>query len=127
MKWTAVSHEEREGLRCYEEGCYFEAHEHWETVWLRLREPEKSFLQALIKLTAAMHHLRRGNRIGALSHLRKVLKRLDESPAEFYGVKVDALRGEVAGCIAEIERGTPEADVCAPRIQTLSAQAREQG
>jgi hypothetical protein len=29
------------GLRCFHSGAFFEAHEHWELVWLKAREPEK--------------------------------------------------------------------------------------
>ena len=51
-----------EGLQCYESGEFFLAHEHWEGVWLNCEEPEKTFLQALIQITAAFHHLQRKNR-----------------------------------------------------------------
>jgi uncharacterized protein len=46
-----------EGLRCYRAEEFFLAHEHWEGVWLKAQEPEKTFLQALIQTTAAFHHL----------------------------------------------------------------------
>ncbi|MGA8041663.1 MAG: DUF309 domain-containing protein, partial [Terracidiphilus sp.] len=39
-----------EGLACYHLGEFFLAHEHWEAVWLTLRQPEKNFLQALIQV-----------------------------------------------------------------------------
>lgn len=123
--WELLCNHGAEGLRCYESGRYFEAHEYWESLWLEKRDPVKSFLQSLIKIAAAMHHLRRSNRVGALSHLRKVQTRLAETPAEFYGVKVDALRSDIARCIAEIERGTAEADVQAPRICSVGASTRE--
>ena len=41
-----------EGLACYRRGEFFVTHEHWESVWLTLEEPEKSFLQALIQMAA---------------------------------------------------------------------------
>ena len=59
-----------EGLRCYRNSEIFLAHEHWEGVWLNLREPEKSFLQALIQTAAAFHHLNAGNAVGSASLLR---------------------------------------------------------
>jgi hypothetical protein len=34
-----------EGLTCYRRAEFFLAHEHWESVWLTLEEPEKSSLQ----------------------------------------------------------------------------------
>ena len=44
-----------EGLRCFHSGAFFEAHEHWESVWLASQEPEKTFLQGLIQVAAAFH------------------------------------------------------------------------
>jgi uncharacterized protein len=81
-----------QGLHCYRTQQFFEAHEHWEAVWLTLREPEKSFLQSLVQISAAFHHLRRGNRIGAISLLTRCLRRLDRSPASFCGVDVGKIR-----------------------------------
>ncbi|MFZ0395685.1 MAG: DUF309 domain-containing protein [Terracidiphilus sp.] len=80
-----------EGLRCYRAEQFFEAHEHWESVWLLCAEPEKTFLQALIQVTAAFHHLRRGNRTGAVSLLNAALLRLEFYPAEFAGLSVESL------------------------------------
>ncbi len=84
-----------EGLRCYRAEQFFEAHEHWESVWLGCSEPEKAFLQALIQVTAAFHHLRRGNRAGAASLLKAALRRLEFYPTEFAGLSVDSLRGSL--------------------------------
>jgi hypothetical protein len=37
-------------------------HEHWESVWLATKGPEKAFLQASIQLVAALHHIQRVTR-----------------------------------------------------------------
>lgn len=84
-----------EGLRCYRAGKFFEAHEHWELVWLTLVEPEKSFLQALVQISAAFHHRSRGNRIGAISLLTRSLGRLGSSPSSFCSIDVESLREHV--------------------------------
>jgi hypothetical protein len=84
-----------EGLRCYRGGQFFEAHEHWETVWLALSEPERSFLQSLIQITAAFHHLRRCNRTGAISLLGRALCRLDSCPTPYCCLDVEFLRQQV--------------------------------
>jgi len=99
-----------EGLACYRRQEFFEAHEHWELAWLRLDEPEKSFLQAIIQNTAAFHHWQRGEAEGTLSLLRRVRKRLAPLPAGFGGVAVERLRAEVDGWLRGIESGElPEA------------------
>lgn len=91
--WTSGSL--ADGLHCYHNQEFFAAHEHWEAEWLRRMEPEKKFLQALIQVTAAFHHLQRRNFEGAASLLRAALGRLETYPAEFQGVAVEELRRSI--------------------------------
>lgn len=92
-----------EGLACYRARRFFDAHEYWESVWLTLEEPEKSFLQGLIQVTAAFHHLHAGNRTGAASLLRRALKRLEPCQAVFGGIDVAPLRDEISAWLYAIE------------------------
>ncbi len=101
LDWTQG--ELLEGLRCYREGKYFEAHEQWELVWLQAIEPEKTFLQALILLAGSFHHFRRANKNGALSMLRKSLLRLDKYPETFGGIAVEHLRADLRGWLVALE------------------------
>lgn len=93
------------GLACYRNAQFFEAHEHWESVWLRLDEPEKSFLQALIQTTAAFHHFQRGNSNGTVSLLLRALRRLEVCQPEFGGIAVEPLREEVRAWLGALEDG----------------------
>jgi predicted metal-dependent hydrolase len=96
-----------EGLACYRRREFFEAHEHWESVWLCLEEPEKSFVQAVIQMTAAFHHLQKGNFVGAASLLRRTARRLETCPASFGGIAVVPLFSEIRRWIQALERGKP--------------------
>ena len=79
-------------------------------VWLRLDEPEKSFLQAIIQLTAAFHHWQRGEVAGTLSLLCRAQRRLAACPDAFGGLAVAPLRAEVEAWLRGIESGNaPEA------------------
>jgi predicted metal-dependent hydrolase len=84
-----------DGLRCYRNEEFFLAHEHWEGIWLQCEEPEKTFLQALIQVTAAFHHLQRNNTIGSASLLRAALRRLDPFPGAYGGIAVELLRENI--------------------------------
>ena len=75
-----------EGLHCFHSGAFFEAHEHWESVWQAAQEPEKTLLQRLIQVAAAFYHFQRGNCAGTISLLRSALRRLDRYPEAFAGV-----------------------------------------
>lgn len=92
-----------DGLACYRRENFFDAHEHWEGVWLQCAEPEKTFLQSLIQVSVAFHHLHRGNRAGAISLLTRALRRLERYPDQFGGVAVEPLRRNIGLWIAALE------------------------
>lgn len=101
LDWTTPAL--AQGLSCYRHAQYFEAHEHWESVWLQAAEPEKTFLQGLIQLAGAFHHFRRGNRNGARSMAQKALARLDRYPDVFGGILVAHLRASVRAWLVALE------------------------
>jgi uncharacterized protein len=101
LDWS--SGELANGLACYRNQQFFEAHEHWEDKWNRLVDPERLFLQALIQVTVAMHHYQHGNRAGALSLLQRALRKLERYPEVFGGIDVAALREDVAVWLLALE------------------------
>lgn len=105
-----------EGMRCYRNSEFFVAHEHWESVWLELNEPEKSFLQALIQTTAAFHHLQSGNPRGTVSLLRRALLRLESYPASFAGVDLIQLRNEAGAWLLALVNDTSSRPSTFPQI-----------
>ncbi len=106
-----------EGLRCYRSREFFAAHEHWESVWLATKGPEKAFLQALIQLAAALHHIQRGNPRGAASLLRSALQRLEPHPLLFGGIAVSSLREEIREWLQELETGAARPELAVPQIR----------
>ena len=105
------------GLQCYKSGEFFLAHEHWEGVWLKCDEPEKTFLQALIQITAAFHHLQRKNFVGAASLLRAALRRLEGFPAAYGGIEVEDLRASVRAWLLALDRENPTLRPPIPQIR----------
>ena len=84
-----------EGLQCYRAEEFFLAHEHWEIVWLASKEPEKSFLQGLIQMAAAFHHLQRNNPQGTRLLLQRARARLERYPEYFGGINISSLLKEI--------------------------------
>jgi hypothetical protein len=116
LDWTQG--ELREGRRCYDSGAFFEAHEHWEAVWLTASEPSKTFLQGLIQIAAAFHHYQRGNYAGTASLLRSALLRLDGHPGEFAGIEVAPLCSAVRSWLHLLGTDTPPSSFPpVPRIE----------
>jgi predicted metal-dependent hydrolase len=119
LDWTSGSL--AEGLACYNRADFFEAHEHWELVWLTLPEPEKSFLQALIQMTAAFHHLQSGNRIGTVSLLKRTSRRLAACTKTFGGIVVAPLRREITAWLTALEAGASHLPEAPPRLRLAPA------
>jgi|HubBroStandDraft_6_1064221.scaffolds.fasta_scaffold374399_2 predicted metal-dependent hydrolase len=106
-----------EGLRLYDAGEFFTAHEAWESVWLGSPEPEKTFLQGLIQVTAAFHHLKRDNPLGTMLLLQAALRRLDRYPESFGGISVELLRHDIRERLRTLEAGAPRSQLASPRIR----------
>src|SRR5579864_9053080 len=65
QKTRMDSHEKdrlyRKGLAAFNSCHFYDAHEHWEEIWLVTPRPDKMFLQGLIQVAAAFHHHSRAN------------------------------------------------------------------
>ena len=109
-----------EGLRCFHFGAFFEAHEHWESVWLAAQEPEKTFLQGLIQVAAAFYHLQRGNCAGTISLLRSALRRLDRYAEVFAGIVVTPLRLAIHSWLEALEAGPEFSRPPFPQLQLVA-------
>ena len=105
-----------EGLRLYQEGQFFAAHEAWESVWLESQEPEKKFLQGLIQVTAAFHHLQRNNLLGAALLLKAARARLERYPVHFGGISVDVLCDDIGEWLQTLDEGAPSLQLSTARI-----------
>jgi hypothetical protein len=51
----------REGIRLFNAGDYWHAHEQWETCWLASGEPDATFFKGIIQAAAALVHWQKGN------------------------------------------------------------------
>jgi predicted metal-dependent hydrolase len=105
-----------EGLRRYHAEEFFRAHEAWESVWLKSQEPDKMFLQALIQVTAAFHHLQRNNPRGTAQLLQAALGRLERYPACFGGISVTLLCHDIREWLQALETGAPAPQLTSARI-----------
>jgi len=116
-----------EGLRRYHAGEFFAAHEAWEILWLGAQEPEKMFLQGLIQVTAAFHHLQRNNPLGTARLLQAALGRLEHYPAHFGSISVALLRRDIRAWLTAIEAGAPAPPFGSPRIRADQSGADQSG
>jgi predicted metal-dependent hydrolase len=95
----------RHGVTLFNEERFWEAHESWEGVWLENRGEERRFLQGLIQLAAAYHHVQRGTNRGAIRLFAAALEKLETYPRDYLRVDrrnaVDTARSHRAQLLQE--------------------------
>jgi predicted metal-dependent hydrolase len=106
----------QKGLQAFNSRHFYDAHEHWEEVWLKTPNPEKMFLQGLIQVAAAFHHYSRSNLQGTRNLLLAGLLKLDRFPGIHGGLEIEALRGAVREWLAALNTGEIPASEKLPRI-----------
>lgn len=98
-----------DGVRLFNDGRYFEAHEAWEVPWLRASGDERIFLQGLIQLAAAYLQLERGNARGASRLFDASIQKLRSVPRNAARVDLPPLLEHAAAGlgVAKQLHGTP--------------------
>jgi predicted metal-dependent hydrolase len=106
----------RQGLDAFNSARFYDAHEHWEEVWLKTPNPEKMFLQGLIQVAAAFHHHSRANLLGTRNLLREGLQKLDRFPEIYGDLEIEMLRVTVREWLADFDAGEIPKGRKIPRI-----------
>ena len=108
------------GVAAYEAGDFFEAHELLEPAWMGTADlGERSFLQGLIKLSAAYVHGVRGNPAGIAQNLTGARDRLAEAidAGTFTeGIDLPALVADIDARLTELAAGPDAARLDPPRL-----------
>jgi predicted metal-dependent hydrolase len=87
------------GRDAFERGEYHRAHELWEDAWHRLRGPERLWVQGLIQLAAALHHLDNDRPRPAARLADKAAAKLADAPESLGRFALGAIRREAARLI----------------------------
>ena len=85
-----------EGIRLYNEGHHWHAHEAWEPLWMGLEGDDKLFLQGLIMSAAMLHQHGRRVANGVRNHWANVEVRLPPHRPQKWGVDVEGLLRQLA-------------------------------
>jgi predicted metal-dependent hydrolase len=106
----------QKGLEAFNSAHFYDAHEHWEEVWLETPNPDKKFLQGLIQVAAAFHHYSRANLLGTRNLLQEGLLKLDSFPEVHGGLEIEELREAVREWLDALDGGEIPANRKPPRI-----------
>lgn len=93
-----------EGVRLFNAGYFFEAHDALEEVWVERTGREKTFYQGLIQVAAGFYKVGMRNQGGAASLLQKGLAKLRAARDLDTPLDLERLIGETEAALAHIER-----------------------
>ncbi len=98
------------GFDLYNFGYLFEAHEAWESVWMKQNKskPSKEFVQMLIHLAIAAYKWRIGNLVGVKGQSLKAFKKLEKiklqlpNKERLFGLSFDGLGDLIKICYSSL-------------------------
>lgn len=92
------------GIREFNAGRFFEAHDILEDLWRGYRESDRLFLQALIQTAVGFYHLENGNLKGARSQFSKACTKFEPFLPSHWGLSTDLLYGSLKEHLEMLER-----------------------
>lgn len=95
------------GIKLFNSGQYFDAHESWEELWRETKPPSRQlFYQSLIHAAVGFYHLENENISGGLAQLRKALKKIS-SVKSFDGIDSDFLIKQLSDALTYKQLNKP--------------------
>lgn len=98
----------REGLRLFNAGEYFEAHEALEDAWNAEQGDAQNLYRGVLQTAVVYLHIRRGNYNGAVKVYERSKKWLKGLPEVCKGIQVGRLRTEAEAVMQEVRRLGPQ-------------------
>lgn len=118
-----------EGIRLFNAGKYFEAHEAWEEIWMRSSGEARLFFQMLIQSAVCFHHYEGGNARGATGLYERVLEKLSRLPDVYMSLDVRRFASQFkdffAAALGEGDALERDERVERPAIQLLADDSDE--
>src|SRR3954464_11374530 len=107
-----------EGIRLFNAGEFWHAHEQWEACWMIAREPDKTFYQGIIQVAAALVHWQRGNARGLRRNWEKGRPKLVALPPVLHGLDLRALIVAMDRFVQTSGAAPPQLDYADPTTLT---------
>lgn len=93
-----------DGLRLFEAGAYFEAHEALEDAWKEESGNVRNLYRGILQVAVVYLHIRRGNYQGAVKVYARSQKWLRDWSAVCRGISVEQLRRDAEAVMQEVAR-----------------------
>jgi predicted metal-dependent hydrolase len=104
-----------EGIRLFNAGEFWHAHEQWEICWLAASDRESLFYKGIIQAAAALVHWKKGNLRGLRRNWEKSRPKLVALPPEVAGIDLHALIGDMDRFVLANGESTPIPQIQRPK------------
>lgn len=106
----------RRGIACFNREEFFECHEILEEAWREASFCHKKFLQGLIQIAVAFHHLRKNNIAGTKRLLSEGLAKLIPFAPRYEGVNISAFAELLEAVKIAVNSDNGAQDMSLPKI-----------
>jgi uncharacterized protein len=103
-----------QGVALFNSAHFWHAHEAWEQIWLSAEGDVRQYVQGLIQLAAAYHHVQRGTLSGAIRLFDAALAKLEPFPLAHLGIDRTAAVEAARRDRQRLARGEPAGEF--PRL-----------
>lgn len=101
---SSFAREFAKGINEFNKQEFFQCHETLEQLWKRQIGPEREFLQGVIQVAVAYHHLANENFVGADKLLRSGLRRLTQFEPTYLSIDVTGLAKIIGDTLEDLQR-----------------------
>jgi hypothetical protein len=108
------------GIRLFNAGRFFDAHEAWEGHWGKGGPEERAATLGLIKAAVALHHLEARNPAGFAWQAGEAVKHLKVHRGVWPELRLDALAEELESLVAQVRfHGRAPVPFVAPKLPNM--------
>jgi predicted metal-dependent hydrolase len=90
------------GIKLFNDGAYFEAHDFFEDLWMEAEEEERDLYQGLVQVSVGSYHLVCGNYTGSLSQYLKGVEKLKKYKKSIKIIDLEKFLEEIQRLINKI-------------------------
>lgn len=91
----AIHPDAQRGIEAFNNGDYFDAHEHFEAAWMSLDPREGVLYRALLQVAVIYYHIQSGNYAGAVKVYLRVRQWLSRLPDRCQGICVSGVKANL--------------------------------
>ena len=114
-----ISKEAQKGQQLFNQGEYYEAHEHFEAAWRKTHNPSREFYRALLQVSGGFYRLTQERPEAAKKFFTHALGWLGDFPSPFLGINTAELKLQLRKIIKAIEQNQEAETILQQYMPTL--------